>query len=75
MAASGSIDKIFGIDPSPGMIEAAQSTLKNNAAALLDVEGKEKQTQKLAEIIYKKGSAEDLDWLEDQSIDLVTAGT
>jgi len=61
---------VIGVDPSEGMITAARSTLEKDPSSLLQ----ETTNRKLCDVEYRSGNAEDLSWLEDSSIDLVTAG-
>ena len=53
------------------MIDAAISTLKRDPSALVE---SSLSQDALAETEYRVGSAEKLDWIQDASVDLVTAG-
>lgn len=73
LATSRRFDKVIGLDPSEGMIAAARSTLEKDPSSVLR-EAKNGSASKLCDVEYRSGSAEDLGWLDDNSIDLVTAG-
>lgn len=77
LGASGRFETVIGMDPSEGMIEAAQSAIKTDVAALLGGQPSEKQLKDIEKcnVRYSQGSAEDLRGLDSESIDLVTAGT
>lgn len=64
------------MDPSQGMIEAAQATLKSGISPLLGDSATEQSINaaKQSSINYVQGSAENLSHLNANSIDLVTAG-
>lgn len=55
---------MIGVDPSEGMISAAKSSV----SALTD------SNASPSPIEYRVGSAENLDWVKDKSVDLITAG-
>ncbi|KAK9893318.1 S-adenosyl-L-methionine-dependent methyltransferase [Cystobasidium minutum MCA 4210] len=76
LGASGRFHTVVGMDPSQGMIEAAQSALGENVSALLGGNPDEAQlaSVKRCKIKYVQGSAENLDAFEPESFDLVTAG-
>jgi ubiquinone/menaquinone biosynthesis C-methylase UbiE len=59
-------DHIIGIDPSESMIEKARAAATAPAAA---------RGPSSPQITFLKHSAEDLDFLEDRSVDLVVSGT
>lgn len=77
LSASGRYATVIGMDPSEGMIEAAQTAIKTDAAALLGGQPSEKQLESIEKcsVRYFQGSAEDLGRFDPESIDLVTAGT
>jgi hypothetical protein len=76
LGSTGCFSKVFGLDPSPGMIDAAKATLKNDPSPLLGDASSETSLKNVKEcdISYQVGSAEDLSFLASESVELVTAG-
>lgn len=68
LAASGRFSKVIGVDPSKGMIDSAKTA---DPSAFLSSSS---PPHSFADVEYRVGSAESLDWLEDESVDLVAAG-
>lgn len=76
LSASGAFSEVIGMDPSRGMIEAAETALKGDLAPLLGERSAAEAIARVKEtsIKYQQGSAEDLSRFESNSFDLVTAG-
>lgn len=65
------------MDPSQGMVEAAQTAIESDIASLLGEAGTDAEAVnnvQNSKVDYAQGSAEDLESLEKESLDLVTAG-
>lgn len=76
LAASGALTKVVGLDPSQGMIEAAQTALKSDVMPLLGENATDREIAHLknCSVTYLQGSSENLAQFEANTFDLVTAG-
>lgn len=67
-------DKVIGLEPSSKMVSAAVGPDSPSLPSALRPDPSAGRQNKLGQLEYKQGSAEDLSWLADNSVDLVTAG-
>lgn len=67
-------DKVIGIDPSSKMVNAAVHPDTPNLPAALKPNAQEGAQGRLGKLEYKQGFSEDLAYLADESVDLITSG-
>lgn len=67
-------DRVIGLDPSSGMVEAAITPNTPNLPDHLVPSPSDGNKGKLGDVEYKQGFSEDLGFLDDKSVDLVTSG-
>ncbi|KAN0062107.1 trans-aconitate methyltransferase 1 [Thecaphora frezii] len=67
-------DRVVGIDPSKNMVDAAVTPHSPGLPEALRPRADQGGRGKLGELRYRMARAEELEWVEAQSVDLVTAG-
>ncbi|EPQ30926.1 uncharacterized protein PFL1_01824 [Pseudozyma flocculosa PF-1] len=67
-------DRVIGLDPSKKMVDAAIRPESSSIPAELRSDANEGGRGRLGTLEYRQGTAEELDFLPEQSVDLIAAG-